>query len=193
MFLLDYLVKRKIPKQVFDFQDIVLHVTDTPDIVFGYLARLIRLIKPSLVIHTGDLVDNIKLEMSRSQVDLYEKKLKSLFKIIDPVPSVYYCVGNHDDEGLMKRYTDHHVVTEGLVEFDDYKFAISHWYKKCSSFQADFYLFGHSLDQDSQMEDGILNGLNAIHIIDGKTGQVVCLPYPKDTDYFRLKRIRLSM
>ena len=40
---------------------ILLHISDTPDDIYNYIFRLINILKPQFVIHTGDLADNIKL------------------------------------------------------------------------------------------------------------------------------------
>ena len=45
-----------------DGRDMILHISDTPSTMFPYLRRAIRRLRPAWVVHTGDLVDDIKLE-----------------------------------------------------------------------------------------------------------------------------------
>jgi hypothetical protein len=43
-----------------DGRDMILHISDTPSTMFPYLRRAIRRLRPAWVVHTGDLVDDIK-------------------------------------------------------------------------------------------------------------------------------------
>ena len=51
---------------------ILLHISDTPESIYPYLFKLIDNLAPDLIIHTGDLVDNFKLE----EIKEVEKNLK---------------------------------------------------------------------------------------------------------------------
>ncbi len=196
MNIFDLMVKRKIPKEVASFEFKILHITDTPDITFGYIKRIARLIKPDIIIHTGDLVDNIKLELSRSEIGMYEKRVKELLNDLregNP-QEIIICIGNHDDEEIIKKHLldSESVVDTEVLHYFDHTVCVSHKYQDCV--EADILMFGHSYDNPNQLDKSpiCLNGLDAIYILDGMTGRIASMPYPKDTDYFRQKKFKLG-
>lgn len=198
MNILNYLIKKKISKEIFLYKKKILHITDTPDVVFPYLNRLIRIVKPDVIIHTGDLVDNIKLEMSRSKIDIYEKNVKKIMRIMRQTnpEQILITMGNHDDRNIICKYLK---PNEKLLDIDtvnlyNKKYMIGHIYSQFENTQADFKLFGHCPDQKSEFtgHTKLLNGLFAIHVIDGISGDVSCIDYPRDTDYFRQKKFKLG-
>lgn len=191
-----WLLKRQIPKDVFDFEHVIMHITDTPDGVYSFLKRLVELVEPEVIIHTGDLVDNIKLELSRKDIDLYEKRVCQLMSILRK-KSVrrIYCIGNHDDEQLMKKYMTsgdelYHSICLNLWERN---YWVSHKYEALTD--GDFYLFGHNIDVKSYFKNGckVLNGLTGVYLIDGRTGQTALISYPIGTDDERQKKFKWGM
>jgi len=198
MNIFNYLVKRKLPKEIFLYEKKILHITDTPDVLFPYLSRLIRIVKPDVIIHTGDLVDNIKLEMSRSKIDIYEKNVKKLMTIMRQTSpeQIFITMGNHDDRDIISKYLE---PSETLMDIETIKlynknYMIGHIYSQFENTGADYKLFGHCPDQKSEFigQTKLLNGLFAIHIIDGISGEISCISYPRDTDYFRQKKFKLG-
>lgn len=199
MKIFDKLLISKIPKEVFAFNKKIMHITDTPDVTFSYIKRLIRIIKPDIIIHTGDLVDNIKLEFSRSKISIYETRVKTLLKILrsENAEKIVICLGNHDDEEIIRKYLleNEFLYNKICLDIEDKKYFITHKYETIKDEKADFYLFGHDIDEESQTLYGkyYLNGLFYIHVIDELTGSVSKIPYPKDTDYFRQKKFKIGL
>ncbi|OFB68367.1 hypothetical protein JS77_10195 [Synergistes jonesii] len=62
-----------------DAREMVLHISDTPQTMYHYLRRALRRLKPAWIVHTGDFVDNVKLEKRPGLIDLYRKKYKVFF------------------------------------------------------------------------------------------------------------------
>lgn len=201
MNLFDILTWRKIPEEVFSFEKKIMHITDTPDVIFPYLRRVIRLIEPDIIIHTGDTVDNIKLELSRGRIDIYERRFKELLKICRSVSpeKIIFCLGNHDDEEIINKYINdkNEVLVVGKQHFEigNLRLCVSHREDVGMFEDDDYWLFGHNPDVESDLshEPKILNGLSCIYLIDGGSGAVVSVPYPKDTDYFRQKKFSLGL
>jgi predicted phosphodiesterase len=198
MNLFDLLIKRKIPGKIYDFDKKIIHITDTPDVVFPYLRRLIKIINPDIIIHTGDLVDNIKLEFSRSDIINYEKRVKSLIKILKSVSpeKIIIAIGNHDDKDIIKKYLDEDDILEEkiIINIDEKRYLISHRYEACTEKNIDYFLYGHDLSKMSDLYDKpiYLNGLAYIYIIDALSGEIGKIPYPKDTDDFRMKKFKMG-
>lgn len=63
-----------------DAREMVLHISDTPQTMYHYLRRALRRLKPAWIVHTGDFVDNVKLEKRPGLIDLYRKKIKDFLR-----------------------------------------------------------------------------------------------------------------
>ena len=60
----------------------ILHLSDTPVTIYGYLARLLRRVSPSVLVHTGDLADDIKIGLYPGERERYRSAVRKLFDII---------------------------------------------------------------------------------------------------------------
>src|SRR5699024_3162657 len=82
---------------------ILLHIRDTPVQVYNYIFRLIDIVKPDFIIHTGDMADNIKLEMNRNRIDCYSKGATKLIDGLEKntTSEIYYVLGNHDNHNTI--------------------------------------------------------------------------------------------
>ena len=168
----------------------VLHISDTPSNVYPFIFRLIQILKPEYLIHTGDFIDEIKLENRPGQITEYRPKLKTYLTQLEslPVGTIYLVPGNHDHVETVVEYARRSTV---LTEYSRLKihnnyFFVSHYYQE-AEVDADFFLFGHSLTPDHSRKDStiLLNGIPAIHIISLPTKQVYSLRYPSGTDSAR--------
>ncbi|MBI9012220.1 MAG: metallophosphoesterase [Clostridiales bacterium] len=198
MNIFDLWMKQKIPKEVYGFKKTIMHLTDTPDIIFPYIKRLIKLIEPDIIIHTGDLVDNIKLELSRQEIGIYEKRVEKLLTILRSrqPDQILISIGNHDDETIINKYLqlNEFLFDKTLITIEKKNYCFAHKHMMFSGEKADYFLYGHSpsVPTDKSGDSCVLNGLSAIHIIDTSSGKVIDIPYPKDTDYFRQKKFKLG-
>jgi hypothetical protein len=46
---------------------VLLHISDTPSEIYPFIFKIIDVLKPKYIIHTGDLADNVKLEINRDR------------------------------------------------------------------------------------------------------------------------------
>ena len=127
---------------------IILHITDTPKVIFRAMNELIKIIHPEYIIHTGDLVDNLKLENYKGLEPLYEKAVIDIIDIVKSSEIMSYIVlGNHD----LKKVKDFE--SEKLTVFDKpfevniegLKIKMSHKYSSgfegfCISFELNVFL-----------------------------------------------------
>ncbi|MFA7533244.1 MAG: metallophosphoesterase [Tissierellaceae bacterium] len=177
---------------------IILHISDTPLSSYNYIFRLINILKPKYIIHTGDMVDNVKLEIRRNRLDCYRQGIERLTEGLENnSPSkIFYVMGNHDHLKTVKRTTKKGIIlSEGSLELDDFHLNVSHYFKEFPH-KADFNLYGHSPVPGHHSENGIngLNGLLNINIIDLSNGNVFHIKYPIGTNSARgmeFKRIKL--
>lgn len=177
----------------------LLHISDTPSIFWGELARIIGILKPDYIVHTGDLVDNIKLELFPGSLWRYENEVKKLIKILEQsnAEKIYLALGNHDDvqtvQSLCKR--SHIITTSETVNIEGKEFAIAHDPAEISKQPGAINLFGHNLTYKSGIsEDRLyLNGITSINLIELDSMKYHTYPYPAGTDDSRLGRGKIGI
>ncbi|MCH4889617.1 hypothetical protein EZV73_18690 [Acidaminobacter sp. JC074] len=197
MHLLDWFIKRKIPKDIENYSYKVMHITDTPDMTFGFLETIIRLVSPDMIVHTGDFVDNYKLELSRKDIDIYERRIQSLLRVLrsNNKKHIVMCLGNHDDEEIVMKYLEEDEVLcrNKTMKVKDIRLSMAHLYQACSK-EADICLFGHSYDQVTEFGKRILlNGLDGVYVIDAHSKDIAMISYPKDTDDYRQRKFKIGL
>ena len=75
----------------------LLHISDTPRERFAYTDGLIQRIKPDILIHTGDMADDVKV----GRMPVREEYLEALDRILEILSrsgakETYICPGNND-------------------------------------------------------------------------------------------------
>lgn len=179
-----------IPREILRLQrPIVVHISDTPEEIYPYLYQLIKQIQPEYLIHTGDIVDNLKLEIVPDFEPDYHKSLKGFIENLEAMNlhKIYYVSGNHDQTDKIKNLTKEGVVMEqGIIQLEGKSFYLNHFYTRDKP-ETDYYLYGHSFEPKSHQEGGEvrLNGLEAISVISLKNRDMKSLPYPLGTNGFR--------
>lgn len=177
---------------------ILLHISDTPVDIYNYIFRIIDILKPQIIVHTGDMADNIKLENHKDMIAQYCEGVEELIEGLEKneYAKIYYVLGNHDEyetvSKLIKRGT---ILEEGVLTIEDCNIAVSHYHKDYSN-KADFNLYGHSFEPKHYKDKDIigLNGVLNINIIDLSNRKIFHLDYPIGTNSLRLmefKRISL--
>ena len=169
---------------------LLLHLSDTPSMMYSYLGRLLRRLEPDYLIHTGDMVDDVKLELAPRQVDEYREKLRKFLEILQErnLRGAYLVPGNHDSRAVVEELGfGEYIVREGTtVHLQRYRIRLDHDYRAFSG-DAEFHLYGHTPDVSSDLTASPvrLNGIEHIHVISLKDGSVHTLPYPAGTDSAR--------
>ncbi|WP_048811241.1 metallophosphoesterase [Thermococcus gammatolerans] len=186
--MLGFLRRRKLRKlRQNSGETLVMHIGDTPERVYPFLKGLIGEARPDVIIHTGDLVDNIKLERRPDLKPAYEAGLRKLARILKGSRAKLYIVpGNEDDPELLRRFFGESVVEPGsIVEICRKTFALGHCWRDVADKEADFKLYGHNFK-------AIPRGLNAVlgvNFIFLPSGRVVKVDYPVGTDTARGYRL----
>lgn len=180
-------------------EKLILHISDTPICFFSPLETLIRKLKPEYIIHTGDLVDNLKLQFSESLLPRYERSLKMLMDIMEAstAKEVYIVPGNHDRVNIIENFSRRSIIKESPsnINIEGINIRVSHYANDVMMDSQDINLFGHDLSlYSSTLEDRIyLNGISSINIITIESRQVFKLLYPFGTDDMRLKRGKIGL
>lgn len=172
----------------------LLHISDTPATFYPQLKRLLQKLKPDYIAHTGDLADNIKLEIYPRSLDIYDDSVKHLIKIMENscAEEIYIALGNHDDLDTVKKYCkrSHIIDTAKNLLIQEHSFNISHYQYNVVESPAEYNLFGHDLSLKTiiEAESVFLNGITSINVIELASGICHCLCYPYGTDDMRLGR-----
>lgn len=188
----DFLLPPISPEILSSSADCLVHISDTPAVLYPTLFRLLNKIKPKVLIHTGDLVDQLKLENHAYLYDLYQKQLKQLIGCLEhsPVETIYLVPGNHDDPALMNSVCHRcQVIPESsLIQFGPFRLGIAHEPQHLPP-GADFALYGHCLDKPTASAGRPLSGLSSINIL-LSSGEIYPIPYPQGTNVARGIKIR---
>jgi len=176
----------------------LLHVSDTPVSFYSDLKRLVEALKPDYIVHTGDLSDNIKLQLYPNEIYEHEKWIKRLAGILETSGAeVILALGNHDDAETVQRHFIRSRIIKGAetVEVSEKSFRISHMPEGILEQPAGYNLFGHDLTLKSGSRDNkqYFNGISYINIIGLESGECTCLCYPAGTDDARLGRHKLGL
>jgi len=177
----------------------LLHISDTPSSFFGELKRLISILKPNYIVHTGDLVDNIKLELYPGSLWRYERDVRQLVKLMEQsgAEGIYLALGNHDDiSALQALCTRCHIIPNSeILNIEGKEIAVSHYPAEIHKHPAPYNLFGHDLAIKSGETDGkiYLNGITSINLIELETMNYRCYPYPAGTDDNRVGRGKIGL
>ncbi len=189
-----------VPKALLEAKgELLVHISDTPLMSYDAIRTLLETLNPRWIIHTGDLVDNVKLELSYSKIDLYKRHIVRLTRMLEKTNSeVYISLGNHDHyDTLMALNPPFHICKKAeLITIGDFNIAYSHYIELLKPFDADIYLFGHNKYQKTEVNVNgklYLNGLEQITVMDITNRQYFFLKYPIGTDDSRLLRMRIGI
>ena len=177
---------------------VMMFISDTPSIFYSELDRIIKLIKPIYIVHAGDLVDDIKLQLHPGAIRHYERQVLSLIKILENAHAeqVFLALGNHDSASYIHSKTERLTVIDEKSQFkiNEIKVSVSHYAHQILEDASDLYLFGHDLKVKTRFgEDRVyLNGLTAIYLIDMERLEIISIDYPYGIDDARSKKTRIG-
>lgn len=177
----------------------LLHISDTPVSFFSALSRLIKKLKPEYIVHTGDLVDNIKLELYPRSLGTYRDYVRRLLSVLEAsdAEKIIIALGNHDDKATVQSFCTCCCIIDlcETVLVGDTKFKISHYPEEIQKDPEAYNLFGHDLSLRSGMRDNrfYLNGVSGINIIEMDSKKLHSLPYPQGINDDRLGKKKIGL
>lgn len=166
----------------------VMHISDTPRTVYPAVEALLHALKPDVLIHTGDLADDIKLELDPGYIGDYTRAVIPFLEMLEnsPVREIYVVPGNHDSFELIDRRTTRtRLVAEGeVVSIKGVSLGLAHNANRLPSVSR-YNLFGHNYSRGPEGTSVNLNGLENVNIILCPSGRVVKISYPIAINYDR--------
>ncbi|WP_297506835.1 metallophosphoesterase [Thermococcus sp.] len=190
--MLGFLRRRRLRKlRSSSGETLLMHVGDTPESVYPFLGKLIDEFSPEIIVHTGDLVDNVKLERKPELLPLYRAGLRKLARILKGSGAELYIVpGNEDEPKLVREFFGDAVVEPGtVVEIEGVKLALGHTWEDVAGVEADFKLYGHNFRVIPKGLNAVL-GVNFLFLPSGKA---VRIDYPVGTDTYRGYKLRRGL
>ncbi|MFW6381178.1 MAG: metallophosphoesterase [Bacillota bacterium] len=172
----------------------ILHISDTPETVYPFLVRIIDSLKPDVIIHTGDLVDNVK-QKGEAPAALYEEKIDKFLKELEKREwaDTYIVPGNHDSREILdKKVRNIRIKDEGsVIRIGGVDIGLAHFIENLPE-QTTLNLYGHNRQTASTGKKLFLNGILNINLIDIPSMKTLSIPYPWGTESHRGYR-RLSL
>lgn len=170
---------------------IIVHLSDTPSSIYSALDRMLKKLKPEYIVHTGDMVDNIKLELYPYKLDLFEKNVKKIISICEfnSSKNFFIAAGNHDKMEVIQKFTKNKVIEKAeFIEIEGIIISIGHKGLEVRELEAAYHMFGHDLlvPTSKYHDKWYLNGIEKINIININTGEVEFIDYPNGTTESRL-------
>lgn len=161
----DFKNRYKLPAEFHNSDELkIMHISDTPEIIYSHIYKMLSHSRPDVIIHTGDLVDNLKLESEGERLILaYQKKSAEFINNLEKLTSarIIYIPGNHDDLDIIKANKERsEVFDEGsILELAGVKIGLAHYPENLPN-AADINLYGHSKENfegNNKYLNGILN------------------------------------
>ena len=123
----------------------ILHIGDTASRHYPFLKKLIREAKPDIIIHTGDMADEVKVGRIPGTKNEYISKIKVLIGMLrESGAEVIIVPGNNDLESEIKALlpTATVVPLNSVIEIDGVKCRLGHQVQKMT-FDKKWHFYGH--------------------------------------------------
>ncbi|MTI80925.1 MAG: metallophosphoesterase [Firmicutes bacterium] len=168
----------------------ILHISDTPTSLYPAIKNLLKTLEPDILIHTGDLADDIKLEDAPHNLEQYNQVVGPFIEMLEQsnCREIYIIPGNHDNVEVIKGYQNTSaLLNEGdIINVDNFKLGLSHSIRNLPG-DTQFNLYGHNFKRtkDTNSKTVYLNGIRNIHVILLPSNEVVKIQYPWATNHDR--------
>ena len=177
----------KLPEEYHNSNELkLMHISDTPESIYSHLYELLSYSRPDIIIHTGDLVDNLKLENTGEELfPLYQKKSAEFISNLEKLTAarIIYIPGNHDNVDIIENNKNRsEIMPEGsMMELDGVKIGLAHYPDNLPQ-NADINLFGHNRQQEFESDNKYFNGILNINylLLPSKTDYKVNYPWTVD-------------
>lgn len=147
-----YMKKTELPSVIKNrSEEVLLHIGDIFEWDFPYIKKLIRQIRPDVLVHTGDLVDNLKVGRLPEHIPAYKKHAPHLIRIMERyAKKVYIVPGNNDLEDFIREnVTKAEIIApNSCIEIGGIPFLLCHCVAAIDG-EAKFYLYGHGPTGDT--------------------------------------------
>ncbi len=151
----------EIPAHILNYKGKkLLHIGDIPLDGYPFIKKLIKKVGADIIVHTGDLCDNLKVGRIEADIPLYKEYIPSLVECMEKhADEVYIVHGNNDIAAYIREIATKSKVVEPntIVNIFGKRFLLCHRVIDLEG-DADVYLYGHGPTDDTHSfykeEDG---------------------------------------
>lgn len=168
-----------VPREITESKSLkLLHIGDTSSYTYPYYKELISKVKPDIILHTGDLVDEVKAGRMIYTEEEYETGLLQILYILkhSGAKKIYIVPGNNDlTEQIKKHATFAQVLSPNTqLEICGITCTLAHaWYEVTTESQ--WFFYGHGLTGEAWTPD--MNDVNGVCRFNAIWGpRVILLP-----------------
>ncbi len=166
----------------------LLHIGDTHSGTYSFYRKLISLVKPDVIVHTGDTADEDKVGWDTSAWDAYLTKAKVLADMLrDAGCPVYWVPGNNDLPDQIAKIAPHFTIVQpdSVIELEGVQICVAHAREQITK-KAEIYLYGHGRKAEEHFADELsFMGKDSLCLNVMRSIYVVSL---KDKTFHRIKR-----
>ncbi|WP_051688213.1 metallophosphoesterase [Desulfofalx alkaliphila] len=180
-----------VPQEVLKSNDTkVLHISDTPTFLYPAINNLLATLKPEIIIHTGDLADDIKLGNDNYCEYRYKRQVVPFINMLEQCSAeqVYIVPGNHDDVKVIGDNIKNIIILQegDIIDTGFGKIGVAHRVGLLPR-GVSYNLYGHNFKEHINKDERAvyLNGIKNAHVILLQSGKVAVIPYPMGTNYHR--------
>ena len=123
----------------------LLHIGDTHSETYLYYKQIIQMVKPDIIVHTGDTADEVKVGRMPETREEYLEKIQELLDILKKAGcKVYWIPGNNDlpDEIANRAPFIEVVQPDTILNLEGVDICVTHSKEQITK-KADIYLYGH--------------------------------------------------
>ena len=156
----------------------LLHIGDTHSETYLYYRQLIQMVKPDIIVHTGDTADEVKVGRIRGTEEEYLTKAQVILDILKAANcKVYWIPGNNDlPEEIAKIAPFIEVVwPDTVLRIEETDICMTHSKEQITK-KADIYLYGHGKRAESAEAEKIVDGSDALYLNAVWNNRVCVLP-----------------
>lgn len=160
---------------------ILFHIGDVSRARYAEIMSLICRIRPDVLVHTGDLVDDLKVGRLPEDIPAYKEWLPDVIHWLEKlVPEVYLVPGNNDLPELIEQTvkTAHFIPPKSVLSMGGKQIFCCHRVKDADG-EGDIYLYGHgptgdhhSFNEGDKVYANVIYGPTVVSLEDGHCFQL---------------------
>jgi len=167
----------------------LLHIGDTCSAAYPYYKQIIKMIKPDVIIHTGDSVDEVKVGRIPGTEREYIEKVQVLLNILQEANcKVYWIPGNNDlPDEIAKRAPFIEILQPNTVlQLEGVNICVTHSREQIAE-EADIYLYGHGKRAEKEEIEEMNKNGETVYLNVMWSNHVCVLP---QKEIYKFKRIK---
>ena len=163
----------------------VLHIGDTESFAYPYYRKLFETVRPDVILHTGDIADEVKIGRDPSLLYEYTVKSKVILDMMKETGArIVIVIGNHDVAEVIRELAPYAEVYEpgSEVVISGEACRLGHQVKTMT-FDRKYCMYGHGMAGEDWRNDLNLPGESCrfnvafgSYVYDLKNGKFVCMP-----------------